>query len=261
MEPPTTAPADSPNARDNHLIELVRQGHLSAFDELYRRHKNAAVYVARREADNLSDVDDVVAEAFLAVLVALEAGKGPNAYFRSYVLTTTRRMAHQRNAGARRRATFDRDRALAQTSQEADAFATLFESATLLRAFRSLPTRWQRVLWCVDIEGMKHTEAGEYVGVNPNGVASLLIRAREGLRQAYLQAHVRQPAAKGCSEISQLLARLARDSATAAGRRRAESHLAGCLHCAEALSELLEIERTLRPSSLERSASPFQKSR
>lgn len=110
MEPPTTAAADSPNARDNHLIELVRQGHLSAFDELYRRHKNAAVYVARREADNLSDVDDVVAEAFLAVLVALEAGKGPNAYFRSYVLTTTRRMAHQRNAGARRRAAFDRDR-------------------------------------------------------------------------------------------------------------------------------------------------------
>ncbi|XAZ31984.1 sigma factor [Paenarthrobacter ureafaciens] len=73
--------------------------------------------MARREADNLSDVDDVVAEAFLAVLVALEAGKGPNAYFRSYVLTTTRRMAHQRNAGARHRAAFDRDRALAQTSQ------------------------------------------------------------------------------------------------------------------------------------------------
>lgn len=261
MEPPTTAAVDSPNARDNHLIELVRQGNLSAFDELYRRHKNAAVYVARREADNLSDVDDVVAEAFLAVLVALGTGKGPNAYFRSYVLTTTRRMAHQRNSVARRRAGLDRDRALEQTNQETDTFAALFESATLMRAFRSLPTRWQRVLWCVDIEGMKHTEAGEYVGVNPNGVASLLIRAREGLRQAYLQAHVRKPATKVCSEVSQIFGRLARDSATVAGRKRAESHLAVCPHCADAMTELREIQRTLRPPSHQRRARPVPKSR
>jgi RNA polymerase sigma factor (sigma-70 family) len=234
---------------------------VTAFDELYKRHRQAAAYVARRECDNPSDVDDVVAEAFLAVFEALKCGKGPTAYFRSYVLTTTRRMAHQRNLAARRRADLDRDRALEQATTDPDAFFARFESATLMRAFRSLPPRWQRVLWCVDIEGMKHTEAGEYVGVNPNGVASLLIRAREGLRQAYLQAHVREPGAKVCSEVSQLFGRLARNSSTVSARKRAESHLAACPRCTEAMTELREIQSTMKPPSLQRSAGPARNSR
>ncbi|XAZ31966.1 sigma factor [Paenarthrobacter ureafaciens] len=41
---------------------------MSAFDHLYERHISIAAAVARRNVDNPSDAEDVVAEAFQAVL-------------------------------------------------------------------------------------------------------------------------------------------------------------------------------------------------
>lgn len=62
---------------DGHLIGLVRGGDMSAFDELYERHVSVASTVARRNVDNPSDAEDVVAEAFQAVLQSpLRTGAG-----------------------------------------------------------------------------------------------------------------------------------------------------------------------------------------
>lgn len=178
------AAADVGTGSDQELIMLVRGGRSAAFEELFRRHKQAAESMARRESDNPSDAEDIAAEAFLSVLASLCAGKGPDQHFRSYLLTVTRRMAHRRNTRARRLAQLAHDRALepAGIGQLPD-----LEPSMLARAFESLPPRWQTVLRCVDIQGMAHAEAAAYVNVGANGVASLLVRARKGLRLAYLR--------------------------------------------------------------------------
>ena len=85
---------------------------------------------------------------------------------------------------------------------DADPVLREFESSAVAAAFNSLPERWQAVLWHVDIEGMKPAAAAPFIGISPNGVSSLLIRAREGLRQAYLQNHVVLAPGDECSEYS-----------------------------------------------------------
>ncbi|MFH5879872.1 RNA polymerase sigma factor [Arthrobacter sp. NA-172] len=53
--------------------------------------------MARKNLDNPSDADDVVAEAFASVLQSLAAGKGQEQFFRAYLLSTVTRLAHHRN--------------------------------------------------------------------------------------------------------------------------------------------------------------------
>ncbi|MFP3686343.1 hypothetical protein SB847_21820, partial [Bacillus sp. SIMBA_026] len=65
-----------------------------------------------------------------------------------------------------------------------------FESQTVAKAFRSLPERWQAVLWYLDVERMKPAAVAPILGLSPNAVSALALRAREGLRREYLQAHI-----------------------------------------------------------------------
>ena len=61
----------------------------------------------------------------------------------------------------------------------------------IARAFASLPERWQAVLWHTEIEGARPADVAPLLGLTANGVAALAYRAREGLRQAYLQMRPR----------------------------------------------------------------------
>ncbi|GMA95060.1 hypothetical protein GCM10025881_18840 [Pseudolysinimonas kribbensis] len=67
--------------------------------------------------------------------------------------------------------------------------ATL-ENTITVRAFRTLPERWQTILWYTEVEGMEPAEAAPYLGLTANGAAALAYRARDGLKKAWLQAHV-----------------------------------------------------------------------
>ncbi|NLF05918.1 MAG: sigma-70 family RNA polymerase sigma factor, partial [Actinomycetales bacterium] len=71
-----------------------------------------------------------------------------------------------------------------------DPVVAAFESQLVQRAFTSLPERWQAVLWYSEVEAMKPAAIAPLLGVSPNGVSALLVRAREGLRDAYVAAHV-----------------------------------------------------------------------
>ncbi|NED91387.1 sigma-70 family RNA polymerase sigma factor, partial [Streptomyces sp. SID11233] len=72
------------------------------------------------------------------------------------------------------------------------------EQSMAVRAFRSLPERWQAVLWHTEVENESPSEIAVLFGLDANGTRVLASRAREGLKQAYLQAHV--SAARTASE-------------------------------------------------------------
>jgi RNA polymerase sigma factor (sigma-70 family) len=167
---------------DGHLIELVRSGDLSAFDHLYERHVSMASTVAKRNVDNPSDAEDVVAEAFQSVLRSLVAGKGPDTFFRAYLLSTVTRLSHQQNRKSSKVLPSGDESVLDNTMTEPDAAVQAFESNTVARAFRSLPERWQAVLWYLDVERMKPAAVAPILGVSANAVSALAVRAREGLR-------------------------------------------------------------------------------
>ncbi|KOG86941.1 ECF subfamily RNA polymerase sigma-24 subunit, partial [Streptomyces varsoviensis] len=64
------------------------------------------------------------------------------------------------------------------------------EASLAVQAFRSLPPRWQTVLWHTTVEEESPSEVAPLLGLTANATAVLAHRAREGLKQAYLQAHV-----------------------------------------------------------------------
>ncbi|MFI2566507.1 sigma-70 family RNA polymerase sigma factor [Paenarthrobacter sp. NPDC018779] len=231
---------------DPQLLDLVRQGATEAFDTLYNRHLAIAHYVARQQTDNPSDADDVVAESFASIFQSLKDGKGPKEFFRSYLLTVVRRTAYERNKKARRTPMATDDSILDSAVHDADTVLIEFESSTMAKAFKSLPERWQAVLWHLDIEGLKPAAAAPFVGLSPNGVSSLAIRAREGLRQAYLQHHISQTVDEACDEYASQLGKYARNALKRSSQEKVSSHLESCPQCTALLVELSDVEGRMR---------------
>ncbi|WP_269215708.1 sigma-70 family RNA polymerase sigma factor, partial [Arthrobacter sp. AK01] len=231
---------------DMELVLQVRSGDKAAFETLYGRHRSIARTVATAQLDNFADVDDVVADAFASVYQALAAGKGPDSFFRAYLLTAVRRTAHLMNRAATRTRPTSESYMLDSAIAHDDPALAAFESTAVAQAFRSLPARWQEVLWYVDIEGLKPAAVSPLLGLTPNGVSSLALRARERLRQAYLQNHIRSSAGEDCEEYSTQLGAYSRDGLNRRSQDRVQAHLENCPKCTALLLDLNDVQSAMR---------------
>ncbi|HET6357959.1 sigma-70 family RNA polymerase sigma factor [Streptomyces sp.] len=214
-------------------------------DELYRRHRSAVLAYALTCCHDPHTAEDLVSEAFARTLQAVRAGSGPAAAWRPYLLTVVRRIATDWAGTARRTELspdFEEWLASLPGTPEAESgeerVLRLEDNNLVLRAFRSLPERWQIVLWHTAVEEEPASTVGALLGMGASGVGSLASRAREGLREAYLAAHVANASdTDECRRYSSLLSAAVRR----AGRRPnkdLERHLADCVRCRRALTEL-----------------------
>ncbi|SEJ32598.1 RNA polymerase sigma factor, sigma-70 family [Arthrobacter sp. yr096] len=233
---------------DTGRVERVRSGDKAAFETLFERHRSMARHVAEGQTDNSADVDDVVADAFASVFESLAAGKGPDTCFRAYLLTTVRRIAHKVNRSGSRTRPTDDPFVLDSPEVHHDPVMTRFESAAVAQAFKALPERWRAVLWYVDIEGMKPAAASKMLGLSANGVSSLALRARERLRQVYLQQHVSESVSADCREYSSQLGAYARKGLRKRSRERVRLHLEKCTRCTARLLDLTDVQSPMRPA-------------
>jgi DNA-directed RNA polymerase specialized sigma24 family protein len=115
-----------------------------------------------------------------------------------------RRVAFDHAKGQRTQIPTD-DADLDEAEPFVDAAEASLERSLVAQAFASLPERWQAVLWYTEVEQARPAEVALLLGISPNSVAALRYRAREGLRQAYLQAHVSH-ARPECQQVVALLA-------------------------------------------------------
>jgi len=244
---PRTAEPDEPlEPGDAELIEAVRSGDLDAYGLLYRRHAGAAATFARHLTGSWAEADDLVAEAFAKVLDMLRTGGGPHAAFRAYLLTTLRNTLYDRiRRDKKLEWSDDMSRHDPGVPWEDTAVAGL-ESRLAARAFQRLPERWQTVLWHTEIEQESPAEVAPLLGLTPNGVAALAYRAREGLRQAYLQEHLAGGVAREHRATVNRLGAWARGGLTARQRARVEKHLATCPDCRALANELEHVNSGLR---------------
>jgi RNA polymerase sigma factor (sigma-70 family) len=220
----------------------VRNGDETAFTELYARHHP----VARRVASTYrcgTDADDLVNEAFEKVLGALRRGHGPTDAFRAYLFVTLRRLAAE---SAER----PRDERLDELPDPVIAVAAADELEAedrhmIVTAFGSLPERWQTVLWHTAVEGRKPGDLAGSLGMSPNAVSALAYRAREQLRQAYLQAHLRVSPRPQCEPHRSMLGAYVRDGLSRRERAATENHLDHCSSCHLLVGELNEVNQLL----------------
>ena len=231
---------DQGTASDESLLAGARSGDKGAFAVLWERHARSGLRVARQFTSSL-DADDLVAEAFTQIYRLVRSGGGPDGSFRPYLYTTIRNLACRWGRESQEIAIDDLDGIEDPFALDDPAVAALDRSFTV-RAFRSLPDRWQSVLWYTEVEGMDPHEVAPLLGLTPNSVAALSYRAREGLRTAWLQAHISDDSTDAdCRWAIAHLGGHARHGLSARESERLADHLQRCAHCSIISEEVDEV--------------------
>ncbi|MET7332740.1 sigma-70 family RNA polymerase sigma factor [Nonomuraea sp. NPDC005650] len=230
---------------DAELLQAVREGNAAAYGQLYERHVAAARALARQLVRR-SEVEDVVAEAFTKILDLVGRGGGPEAGFRTYLLTVVRRTVYDRSRIESRQVTTGEIEAYDPGVPFVDPALVGLERSLIARAFLSLPERWRAVLWHTEVERCKPAEVAPLLGLTPNGVAALAYRAREGLRQAYLQMHLGSPPRHDCRPVLGKMSAYVRDGLTRRDAKDVDEHVKACEECNGVLLELTDVNRGLR---------------
>ncbi|MGP4021114.1 sigma-70 family RNA polymerase sigma factor [Saccharopolyspora sp. 5N708] len=249
-----TVPAEVQGPSDGELLEQVRSGSSAAYAQLYERHVGAAYNMARQVSKSSAEADDLVSEAFAKVLDTLRDGRGPTTAFRAYLLTALRHTAYDRTRRERKVQLSDDVEEVSGADVSVpftDTAVAGLERSLAAQAFARLPERWQTVLWHVEVEGQTPAQVAPLLGLTPNGVSALAYRAREGLRQAYLQVHLGQldAAESGVEQCRAAVDRLGAWTRSGLSRRetaQVEAHLDGCDRCRALAAELADVNGALR---------------
>jgi RNA polymerase sigma factor (sigma-70 family) len=232
-----------------------------AFAALYDRHRDAARGLARQLARSPADADDLVSSAFARLLEILRAGGGPTEAFRAYLLTSLRHLAYDRTRAERRLDLIeDMGEVIGVDSERTvipftDPAVAGLERSLAARAFATLPERWQAVLWHLEVEGDSPADIAPLFALTANAVSALGYRAREGLRQAYLQEHLAgDPAApprdRRHRETEEKLGAYTRGGLSKRDAVKVEEHLRECAECRALAAELREVNSGILRSTI-----------
>ncbi len=225
---------------DDELVERSRAGDELAYAELWRRHSRAGLAVARSASSSI-EPEDLVAEAFTKIFHAVQRGKGPQVGFRPYLFTTIRNLAASWGRDRKENPLEDAESIPDPETTESTTMKALDRSLTA-QAFRSLPDRWQEVLWYCDVERLSPATVAPLLGLSPNSVSALAYRAREGLRQAWIQAHLQSlDEDSECRWVTDRMGAYTRGKLANRDTVRFEKHLFSCARCTIVLGEAEEV--------------------
>jgi len=229
------------------LIAEAREGSAAAVSALYERHNAAALRAARAYLRDQHTAEDVAADSFVDTMAAVRSGRGPREALRPYLLVAVRNKAadsarlHSLVSPVADDSVLD-----GPDPQTPAALAAAAEEQALARqAFEALPERWQLALWHREIEGESLDLVAERLGMSTAAAAALVARAREGLRERYVAAHL-GGAATSEHPGQRELARHVRGRLTPSKRERVEDHLGTCARCRVLLLEARAVASSMR---------------
>lgn len=169
---------------DAELVEAARHGESEAFDVLFRRFYDEACEYSARFAS-----PDVAAErvtvAFARIYRALLSGRPQEGDFTTVVHSAVRGVHADVVRRGRKEFLVEED--------EYDADQTVEDDNPIRAAFASLSPSWRSVLWFSVVLEESDEQVAERMGLTTKQVASLWLRAREGLRRACLAEGLSAP--------------------------------------------------------------------
>lgn len=246
MQAETVGTPAADETSDAVLLLHTREGSTESYGALYLRHVGAARVLARQLARDPIEADELVSESFARVLGVLQRGGGPEAALRPYLLSTMRRLHLDRGAAERRTEPTDDLSAHDPGQPFVDLPAAELERSIVSTAFTSLPERWRLVLWHTEVEGLTPAQVAPLLGISANATSALAVRARAGLRDAYLSAHVAESAEPGCRDIGASLGGYVRGTLSRRERAAVDDHLQSCARCSAAVLELSDTASSMR---------------
>jgi RNA polymerase sigma factor (sigma-70 family) len=233
------------DTNDAQLLNMVRAGDSRALEVLFERHSGAARRLAKDLVVSPAEADEVVADTFTRVLALLRGGGGPTDAFRPYLLTVLQRVCDDRLQ--KRRGPRPVDRELTSDPDRPFLDHAGVEAETLIiRAFRALPERWGALLWHTEIERESPQDVAPLFGLSFDGLGALERRAREGLRQTYLDLYKVRLTRPECKPAVEHLSAFLRYALSGPEAGQVASHLSDCDECRAAHSELADVGATLR---------------
>ncbi|QIK63766.1 sigma-70 family RNA polymerase sigma factor [Leucobacter viscericola] len=227
----TSAGAALNDLSDEELLDLSRRGNRAAYTVIWTRHSASGLKSARYFSNEL-DAHDLVAEAYSRIYIAITRGGGPRTAFRTYLQVTIRNIANKwRNE---HRSLIDLE--LAEQNRLVDVVEDDVDSradrSMMRQAFASLPTTWQEVLWYTEVLELKPQSVASKLKMTANNVSVLSFRARDGLRKAWIRAHLGEAnLPKECADTIDRLPAYILGSQTSKRSQKITDHLSTCERC------------------------------
>jgi RNA polymerase sigma-70 factor (ECF subfamily) len=168
---------------DDVLVVRSRAGDELAFAELVRRHMRSAYAVALSVVLEPSDAEDVVQDSFIAALERLDSCQPDR--FAAWLMRIVRNRAIslQRRRRVRKSEPLEWAGGVVSSHNPAADLDRLTLRARLLEAMEPLPERQREVLLLHDLEGWRHREIGDALGMKEGTVRYTLFQARRAVRE------------------------------------------------------------------------------
>jgi RNA polymerase sigma-70 factor (ECF subfamily) len=167
---------------DSVLVERARGGDEGAFEQLVRRYMRGACAVAMAVLGEAADAEDVCQDAFINALEQLDSCQPDR--FAAWLMRIVRNRAIsvQRQKKVRRALPLEwANGARSRNDPAADTDRAIVRER-LTMALETLPERQREVLLLHDLEGWKHREIGEALGMREGTVRYTLFQARRAVR-------------------------------------------------------------------------------
>ena len=230
---------------DAQVIAAVRRGDIGDFALLWRRHVEAARRAARAISP-ATDPDDLVSEAFASILRVTKSGGGPSDAFRPYLLATLRNTAARWSKGSGM-LSIDVVAEHELAPDGSDPIERISERSSVAAVFGRLSERHRTLLWYLEVEAMRPRELAPLLGITPNAVSALAVRARDSFRRAWLEAHIHDPSrAEDCRWFCVRLVSQRERRVRGADAERFRSHLRNCRGCQLVAAEIDTVSQRLR---------------
>ena len=222
---------------DCSLVDAVRDGDDTAFEELYRRYHSRIAAFVRGMLRDEARAEDVAQEAFLSALRRMRATDAeinfkPWIYqiARNAAIDSYRRTSHavevSMDADDGLRAS-DRARLVGIDGGPDTALLTKERLTHLQSAFDELSDVHTKVLVMRELEGMSYREIGDSLDLTRPAVESALFRARRRLETEYAEI----ADGRRCKTMRATLARMVEGTHKATEEHRLARHIKRCHSC------------------------------
>jgi len=208
---------------DRDLLAAAQDQDRDAGLELWRRHAAYGFAVAQGLAPE-DDWEAIASRAWAHIIGSLDS-EGAAAGFRPYLYMVIR--------------------AVSSTGGRTGA------DAPLTTAYYRLPPDWREVLWYANAELMKPAQMAPFVGLTTEEVQSVLLRARKGLRQEWVDLHLAGLTAHSlCTKVWERSGAVLGEELPEYEVTWITAHARTCRRCRSALSDTVAVATHLRSTVL-----------
>jgi len=177
-------PTPLPVTTDATDVASAAAGDRRAFERLYRSHVNRVFAVCARMVNDRALAEELTQDVFVRAWDKLALFRGDSAFGTWLHRLAVNVVLNARKSEKRQRSRFGDEGVMIDEMPQSSAVSAPGASIDLEAAITLLPPGARRVFVMHDVEGYKHEEIAEMLGITAGGSKAQLHRARHLLREA-----------------------------------------------------------------------------